>query len=179
MKLTDAAIVLSSLLIVIVFALTAETDIRWVGHALAGTMSLSYSVAVVVAGAMRAGRVRKSQGVGLSGLHRKTAIYLSAILVVTFLYGLWISISHGEPVFWEHGELSPATLHGWFGLTAMVVGIIQAGPCLAIRDRRRIKRLHMILGYTLTLLLVAQTWLGTQAAIGETAELAALIPPLL
>jgi hypothetical protein len=115
----------------------------------------------------------------LSGLHKKTAIYLSAILVVTFLYGLWISISHGEPVFWEQDELSPATLHGWFGLTAMIVGIIQAAPCLVLRDRRKIKELHMILGYALATLLVAQTWLGAQATIGETVELSALIPPLL
>jgi hypothetical protein len=82
-------------------------------------------------------------------------------------------------VFWEQDELSPATLHGWFGLTAMIVGIIQAAPCLVLRDRRKIKELHMILGYALATLLVAQTWLGAQATIGETVELSALIPPLL
>lgn len=175
MKLTDAAIVLSSLLIVIVFALTAETDIRWVGHALAGIAGLSFSVVTVLAGAQLAGRIKRAQGINISGLHTKIAIYLATLIVATFIYGLWSRVSHEEPLFWQHSE-SLTTLHGWFGLTAMIVAIAQVVPRLAIRNRRKTRRLHMILGYALVMLLIIQTVLGIQAAILESAELTAVIP---
>ena len=86
--MVDVVILLSAVLIVIVFAFTAETEIRWVGHALAGIISLLFSIAAAVVGAMLVGRMRRAQGVNLFGLHKKITIYLVALIVGAFFFGL-------------------------------------------------------------------------------------------
>ncbi len=113
--MVDVVILLSAVLIVIVFAFTAETEIRWVGHALAGIISLLFSIAAAVVGAMLVGRMRRAQGVNLFGLHKKITIYLVALIVGAFFFGLWSRVSHGEPLFWQHIEPLATVVHGWFG----------------------------------------------------------------
>jgi hypothetical protein len=50
--MSDVAIILSLLVVKIVFAFTRETEICWVGHALAGIFSLVFSIAAAVVGVM-------------------------------------------------------------------------------------------------------------------------------
>jgi hypothetical protein len=164
---------------VIVFVFTGETEIRWVGHALAGIFSLVFSVAAAVLGAMMVGRIRKMQGVNLFRLHRKITIYLALLIVGTFFYGLWDRTSHGEPLFWQHVEPLATVVQGWFGLVVTIITVVQIVPCLAAKDRRKTRKLHMILGYALVLSLVIQTFLGIEAALVESAEVAIFTRSLL
>lgn len=170
---SDAAIVVSALSVIIVFAFTAQTDIRWVGHGLAGVYSLLFSIAATFVGAMIVGRVKRPQGVNLFALHRKITIYLTALIAATFIYGIWSRIAHGEPLFWQHTEPLVTVIQGWFGLVVMVAAVAQVFPCLtAIRKNRK---LHMILGYALLVMLVVQTWLGFGAAMIESAGIASIL----
>ena len=176
--MVDVVILLSAVLIVIVFAFTAETEIRWVGHALAGIISLLFSIAAAVVGAMLVGRMRRAQGVNLFGLHKKITIYLVALIVGAFFFGLWSRVSHGKPLFWQHIEPLATVVHGWFGLVVVIIAVLQVVPCLAVKDRRKTRKVHMILGYALVISLVIQTFLGIEAALVENAESALLVHSL-
>jgi hypothetical protein len=167
--LVNIAIAVSSVLVLVVYAFTANTDIRWVGHALAGILSLLFSIAAAMVGAMLVGRIGRAQGVNLFRLHRKITIYLAALIIVTFSYGLWDRVSHGEPLFWQHIEPLATVVHGWFGLVVTIMAVAQVIPCLVVKDRIRTRKLHMFLGYALVVSLVLQTFLGILAALIEVA----------
>ena len=175
--ITDVAIAVSALSIIIVFAFTYQTDLRWTGHGLAGVCSLLFSIAATLIGAMIVGRVKRPQGINLFALHKKITIYLAALIVATFVFGIWSRIAHEEPLFWQHSEPIVTVVQGWFGLVVTVAAIVQVLPCLTVKRKNR--QLHMILGYALTIMLVIQTWLGFGAAIIEIAETAAAFLPLL
>lgn len=168
--ISDVAIILSSLSIVIFFAFTAETEIRWVGHALAGIFGLTFSTAAAVVGAMQVGRIRRIQGINLFSLHRKITVYLAMLIVGVFFYGLWSRTTHGELLFLQHADPLVTVTHGWFGLILMIIAIAQVLPCLVAKNRRKTKKLHMILGYALVLSLVLQTFLGVGAGLIEVAK---------
>ena len=174
---SDAAIAVSTLSIMIVFAFTYQTDLRWTGHGLAGIYSLLFSIVATLIGAMIVGRVKRPTGINLLALHKKITIYLAALIVATFIYGVWSRTAHGELLFWQQSEPIVTVVQGWFGLVVTFAAITQVLPCLTARRKNR--KLHMILGYTLTIMLVIQTWLGFGAAIIEIAETAATVLPLL
>jgi len=165
---SDVAIIVSALMITIVFVLTADTDLRWVAHGLAGIFSLIFSVAAALVGAQIVGRIKRPKGINLFKLHRKIAIYLAALVVITFAQGLWDRIAHGEPLFWQHVEPLGIVVQGWFGLFVTILAISQLVPALVVKDRRKIRKLHRILGYTMVISLVIQTFLGVEAALVES-----------
>jgi hypothetical protein len=166
---SDIAIIATSLLILIGTAFTAETDFPWVGQDLAGIPSLFFLVAAVLFGAMLFGRLKRPQGVNLFRLHRKMGVFFAVLIVITFFHGLWDRIAHGEPFFWQHTEPLVTVVHGWFGLILMILAISQVSSSLAVKDRRRIRRLHMTLGYVLLILLIVQIFLGIGTILVETA----------
>lgn len=169
LSLSNVAIIFSSLLIIIIFALTAETELHWVGHALAGVLSLLFSMATAIVGAMLTGRIRRLQGINLFRLHKKLSIYLAILVLAAFFLGVWARVAYGEPLFWQHTDPLIMVVQGWFGLVVTVAALAQIIPCLTVKDRRKMRRLHMILGYVLVILLVVQMFLGVGAALVEIA----------
>ena len=166
---SDIAIIATSLLIFIGTAFTAESDFPWVGQDLAGIPSLFFLVAALLFGAMLVGRLKKLQGVNLFGLHKKIGVFFAILIVVTFIHGLWDRIVHGEPFFWQHLSPLPMVVHGWIGLSIMILALTQVIPSLAIKNRKHIRKLHMILGYSLLVLVIIQIFLGVDLALVEFA----------
>jgi hypothetical protein len=171
---SDIAIIASLLMIVIVFVLTAGTSARWVGHALAGIISLIFSVAAALVGAILVGRVKGPKGIKWFRLHRKIAIWLAVIITITFVQGLFDRYSHVELLFWQHTEPLTLVIKGWLGLTVTIVAIVQVLLSLVVKDRRKVKKIHMMLGYTLIILLAIITILGIEAAWVESTTTAFL-----
>jgi hypothetical protein len=165
----DIAIIATSLLILIGTAFTAETEFPWVVQDLAGIPGLFFSVASVIVGATLVGRLKRPQGVNLFRLHRKIGVFFAVLVVVTFIHGLWDRIAHGEQFFWQHTEPSVTVVHGWVGVIIMIMALSQVVPSLAVKDRRKTGKLHMILGYALLILLIIQIFLGIGTVLVETA----------
>ena len=166
---SDIAIIATSLLIFIGTAFTAESDFPWVGQDLAGIPSLFFLVAALLFGAMLVGRLKRPQGINLFRLHRKISVFFAALVTVTFFHGLWDRIAHGELFFWQHTEPLVTVVHGWFGLIFMILAILQVASSLAVKDRRKIRKLHMILGYALLILVIVEIFLGIETVLVETA----------
>lgn len=160
-----------------VFGFTYGTEIRWLSHAIAGIISLLLAIVVVLIGAMSAGRIKSMRGVNLVKPHRKLSIYLSLLILGTFFLGVWSRNVHGEPLFWQDVEPLAAFLQGWLGLLISIIAFSQVIPCLVVKDKRKTRGLHSILGYALVLLLIIQTVLGVQLIIAETAEIEVLTFP--
>lgn len=169
MKLSswDVAIIATSLTVLVGTVFTVETEFPWIGQDLAGIPSLLFLVAAVFFGAMLVGRLKRPQGVNLFSLHRKIGVFFAALVVVTFIHGLYDRVAHGEPFFWQHTEPLVTVVHGWFGLIAMALALAQVVPSLAIKDRRKTRKVHMILGYTLSVMIVIQIFLGIWTVLVE------------
>jgi len=165
----DVAIILSALSVIVVFAVTALTELHWVAHALGGVFSLCFSVAAALVGAMLTGRIRKKVGTNLFRLHKKISAYLTVLVVSTFFLGIWDRVFYGEPLFWQHTAPLAMVVQGWFGLVVTIMAIAQAVPCFVVKDKRKTRKLHMILGYALVIALVIQTFLGVEAILVEIA----------
>jgi hypothetical protein len=152
-------------LILFVFALTAQTDFHWIGHALVGTFSLLLSLSTAVTGAILARRIKIQHGASLIGAHQKIAIYLDAFVVTSFFLGLWSRLSMGESVFWQVAQPLELVVfvHGWFGLFVTVLAILQVVACLLMKRKMVPRRVHKFFGYSLAALLVIQTVLGISA----------------
>jgi len=164
----DVAIILSALSVIVVFAVTALTELHWVAHALAGILSLLFSMVTAAVGAMLTGRIKRA-GTNLFALHKKISAYLTILVVSTFLIGLWDRIFYGEPLFWQHTDPLAMVVQGWFGLVVTIMAIAQAVPCFVVKDKRKTRKLHTILGYALVIALVIQTFLGVEAVLVEIA----------
>ncbi len=167
--ITEISIVISALLVIIVFAMTAETELHWIGHALAGILSLLFTIATAVFGAMLSGRIKRSQGTDLLRFHKELGVYIGILVLAAFSLGIWARIAYGEPLFWQHTDPIVMVVQGWFGLVVTITALAQIIPCFASKDRRKTRRLHMILGYVLLIFLVVQTFLGVGAALVEIA----------
>jgi hypothetical protein len=61
--------------------------------------------------------------------------------------------------------LLPASFHGRFGLAVVVVALLQVIPSLVVKKRKKIRKLHQILGYALPFLVLIQVILGIRLAI--------------
>ena len=145
--------------------MTSGTEVLWVGHAIAGIFSFVFVVTGVIAGAGITERIKRIRETYTYKLHRKINTYATLLIVGTFVYGLWSRIAHGEPLFWQHVESFAVVLHGWWGLIVSIVAVFQIVSCFAVKDRRKTRRLHMVLGYSLVILLVVQTVLGIESSI--------------
>ncbi len=169
LDISDVAFVLSAVAIVAVFAYTAATELHWVAHAIAGILSLLFSVATAYVGAMLRGRVKPKNllGSNLLRLHNKFSIYLTVLVLSAFSSGLWDRIAYREPLFWQHIDPLAMVVQGWFGLVVTILATAQVTPCLV--GRRKKRKFHMILGYALVLALVIQIFLGVEAALVKMA----------
>jgi hypothetical protein len=163
----DVSFLLSVALIAIIFALTATTEFHWVAHAIAGVISLLFSLATVIVGAMLGGRIKRRKGANLFRLHRKASSFLTILVLSAFFSGLWGRASHGEPLFWQHVYPLAPVVQGWSGLVVTIISIAQVIPCFA--GKRKNRKLHMILGYALLVALVIQIFLGVETALIEMA----------
>ena len=132
------------------------------GHAISGITGLVLAVGVLITGAMIRGRIKKPEGTSLFKLHRKVSVLFGLFVLGTFFYGLWIRSQHDEPIL--------ASVHGWLGLVISLIVIAQIILCLAVKERRKIRVLHMFLGYAAAFLVVIQTALGFELAVAETVE---------
>lgn len=166
--LSDLSIIATLIIALIGTALTFQTEIVWVGQDFAGIPSLFFLIAVILMGARLAGRLKTPQdrkGVNLFGIHKKFGVFFAFLVIVTFIIGLWGRIFHGELFFWEDSELSIAIIHGWFGLLITILALLQVVPSIVTKDRGRIRRLHLIIGYLLLIVIIIQILSGIGAAI--------------
>jgi hypothetical protein len=107
-------------------------------------------VYTLATGAMLKGRIKQRQ-TNIFLLHKKAAIYFGTFSLGTLLYGLLLEIQHEEPVL--------TSIHGKLGTFLLLIVIFQIIPSLILRDRSRIRKPHMILGYALApLMLVEASW---------------------
>lgn len=167
--LSDIAIIATSLIILVGTVLTDQTEFPWVGQDLAAIVSFLFLVAAILFGAMLVGRLKGTRGVNLFRLHRKIGVFFAILIVVTFIHGFWDRILMDEPFFWQHTYPLVTVLHGWFGLVLTIMALLQVVPSLAIKDRRKTKKLHMILGYSLLIMIIIEISLGVGAALLELA----------
>ncbi len=175
---SDVLIAVVVLLAIASFVLIYATGIFWIAHVITGTVSLIFVVLAAVSGAMLGGRVKRIQGLNFS-FHRKLGISLVLLIGVTFVYGLYARSLHVEFLFWQHTEPWEPVFKGWLGLVILVVALSQVILSLAVKDRMRIRRLHMLIGYSLVVLLIVETAIGIGLAINEISETAELSLPLL
>jgi hypothetical protein len=166
---SDIAIITTALIILVGTVLTDQTTFPWVGQDLAAIPSFLFLVAAILFGAMIVGKLKRPQGVNLFRLHRKIGVFFAVLIVVTFIHGFWDRILMGEPFFWQHTYPLVTVLHGWFGLILTIMALLQVISSLAIKDRRKTRKLHMILGYALLIVIIVEIFLGIGAALLELA----------
>jgi cytochrome b561 len=167
---SDIAIIATALIILVGTVLTDTTAFPWVGQDLAAIPSFLFLVATIIFGAMLVARLKKPQGlVNLFRLHRKIGVFFAVLIVVTFIHGFWDRILMGEPFFWQHTYPLATVLHGWFALVLTIMALLQVIPSLAIKDRRNTRKLHMILGYALLVVIIIEIFLGIGSALLELA----------
>ena len=159
--------VLNVLILVAIFLaiggifLSYGLDAYWIGHAIAGIIVFSAIVFVPTFGAMIKGRIKRIKGFGVFKAHRRLAILLGSFVLVTFLYGFWVTTWR-----YEFRISLPTSLHGRLGLAILVLAALQLIPSLVIKRRQKIRIPHRIIGYTLPVLIILQVILGVQVAIG-------------
>jgi hypothetical protein len=166
---SDIAIIVTALIILIGTVLTDQTAYPWVGQDLAAIPGFLFSVTAILFGAMLVGRLRRPQGVNLFKVHRKIGVFFAGLIVVTFFHGLWDRILLGEPFFWQHTYPLVTVVHGWFGVILTIMVLLQVVPKLAIKDIRKTRKLHMILGYALVILIIIEIFFGIETALVELA----------
>lgn len=110
----------------------------------------------IATGAMLKGRIKRKQ-TNVFLLHKKAAIYFGTFVLGTLLYGLFLEIQHGEPVL--------TSTHGKLGILLLLIVIFQIIPSLVLRDRTMIRKLHMILGYSLAPLIILEASRGLYSSI--------------
>lgn len=166
---SDIAIIATAVIILVGTVLTDQTEFPWVGQDLAAIPSFLFLIVTILFGAVLVGRLKRPQVVNLFRLHRKIGVFFAVLIVVTFIHGFWDRILMGEPFFWQHTYPLTTVLHGWFGLVLTIMALLQVIPGLAIKDRRKTRKLHMILGYTLLMVIIVEIFLGIGAALLELA----------
>ena len=165
---SDISIIATLITVLISTALTFQTEIVWVGQDFAGIPSLFFLIAVIFIGARLAGRLRTPpdhKGVNLLGVHKKFGVFFVFLIITTLIIGLWGRIFHGELFFWEDTELSVPVIHGWVGLLITILALLQVIPSLVIKDRSKIRKLHLIVGYLVLTVFIIQILLGIGAVL--------------
>jgi len=157
----DMAIISASIML-LYFILTSNTENMWIGHAAAGAVSLLFTAFGIFFGAMMVGRVKRFEGVNAFKLHRKISVYVTILILATFIYGLWLIGGHGESMFWEQSESFTLALHGWVGLAVVAIALSQTLPSFLLKKTKTKRTVHTILGYVLMALLLLQLFLGMQ-----------------
>lgn len=153
-----ALLILSGLILTILAtALTFNSEVRWVGHAVAGTFSLILLITIMATGGMLTGRLRKRENIQIFPLHRTVSIWFGIFVIGAFLFGLSVTALRGEPVL--------ESIHGLLGLTVAVLAAAQLIPSLIMKNRSSVRGVHRITGYLLAPLVTLQVIAGLYAAV--------------
>ncbi|KYK23782.1 hypothetical protein AYK24_00685 [Thermoplasmatales archaeon SG8-52-4] len=137
---------------------SSEKVVVWQGHAIVSIIGLILAIFIVINGAKLTGRIKGKKGVKTYKLHRVFSILFGLFMVGTVFYGLWIVSQHGKPIL--------SSVHGWLGLIIAIFAILQLIPCIFVKNRSKIKIPHMLIGYSLLLLVILQVILGAQIVYG-------------
>ncbi|MFA5348686.1 MAG: DUF4079 family protein [Methanoregula sp.] len=133
-------------------ALTFGTETRWIGHAVTSIIGMILMIVVLLTGAVQKGRIRTIRLHNVFRYHKVASTWFSLFVVGTFVLGLLTTMGHSEPVL-----ESP---HGIIGLALVLMAIVQLVPSFLVRERARIRALHMIVGYAIVPVFILQTVLG-------------------
>lgn len=118
---------------------------KWIGHALIAIISLLLMSYVLTTGAMLKGRLKRKSG-NIFKLHKRSGIYFGALILGSFIYGLYIRLQHEESIL--------SSVHGKLGLAILLIVTLQVLPSLILKNRAKYRGLHRIIGYTLAPILV-------------------------
>ncbi|HUX99926.1 MAG TPA: hypothetical protein VMV49_10270 [Candidatus Deferrimicrobium sp.] len=122
-------------------------------HIIAGSMSLMLSIITVLLSAMFNGRIGKSKGhMELLSLHKYFGIALGISVILTFIFMILPPIYAGEPII--------LGIHGWFAFTALVIAISEVLMRFIVKDKSKIRKIHLYLGYLLLIILSFQIVFG-------------------
>lgn len=171
-------ITLVVLLTILSFILVYTTEIFWIAHAIAGTVSLVFVILVALSGTVTRGKLKRIRALGFR-VHKRLGISLVILIGVTFFYGLYARWLHDELLFWQHTEPWEPVFKGWLGLAILILAVSQVILSLAVKNRRRIRQLHMIIGYSLVVLIAIEMAIGIGLALNEISEAAELFLLLL
>lgn len=153
MKITaNRLILVAAIAVAAGFLLTANRDYRWLGHSIAGLVTIGFLSGVVICGSALAGRLRRPPNPGRFKLHRKLGIALGFAVSATFSYGLLVMLPQGKRLLY--------TPHGWFGLAIVILSFYQVIPSLTLKGRKLTRFTHRWVGYTLGALIFLQSALG-------------------
>ncbi len=157
LRYLDAVIVILILISLIIVLLTYGTDQGWVGHALLALIGLGLLVSTVAIGPVLSGRIKKGRDPNTFRTHRRLGIWSAIFLEVTFFYGIIVADQTGTPFL--------SSIHGPLGAAIAVLIAIQVVPSLVVKGRKRIRRAHMVLGFTLLILVILQVAYGLYMAV--------------
>ncbi len=115
-------------------------------------------ILALVEGTMLTGRIQKGGGNPFM-LHGRAGIFLFALLLGTFFYGLWIRILHDEPLL--------RSIHGWLGLIIVIMAALQVLPSLTAKERTKLRPMHRLLGYSLAPLIVIEAAWGLYMGVTD------------
>lgn len=139
---------------------------KWIGHALIAIISLLLMSYVLTTGAMLKGRLKRKSG-NIFKLHKRSGIYFGALILGSFIYGLYIRLQHEESIL--------SSVHGKLGLAILLIVTLQVLPSLILKNRAKYRGLHRIIGYTLAPILVIDAGWGLHNGVtGGTKSLVLL-----
>ena len=140
---------------------------KWIGHALIAIISLALMVYALTTGALLKRRIKKKSQGNVFKLHKRVGIYFGALILGSFIYGLWIRLQHGESIL--------SSVHGKLGLIILLTVVLQIFPSLVFKNRARYRGLHKMIGYALAPILVIDAGWGLHnGVIGRTKSLVLL-----
>ena len=137
---------------------------KWIGHALIAIISLVLMVYALTTGALLKRRIKKKSQGNVFKFHKSVGIYFGALILGSFIYGLWIRLQHGESIL--------SSVHGKLGLIILLTVVLQIFPSLVFKNRARYRGLHKMIGYALAPILVIDAGWGLHNdVIGRTKSL--------
>jgi cytochrome b561 len=137
---------------------TELTTFDWLNHSLPGTLSLILGIAILWSGGMLKGRFNKSKKFKPFRIHKTLTIILSLLLTITFFFGMRLT--------YQNDAVLMSSLHGYVG--AAIIAITWTSLYLSpfIQKKESARKLHSKLGILMVMLLILQTILGFQNALG-------------
>ncbi|MGQ4873078.1 MAG: DUF4079 family protein [Promethearchaeota archaeon] len=129
-------------------------DYNWIIHAILSLISLTILILLAIYGLSIRGITKKIiKTKNKYNIHKKLAISLLVLIIITFSYGLWLSFLHGQNLL--------STLHGLTGVIILSFTLIQVVLSLIIKKRNRMLKIsHAIFGFGLLVLMIFQIILG-------------------
>jgi hypothetical protein len=159
----------TALALLLIIGIVAFVYMSWIGHALVGLAVIVLLVLALVEGAMLTGRIQKGSGNSFAP-HRRAGLFLFSLLLGAFFYGLWTRLLHDEPLL--------RSVHGWLGLIIVIIAALQILPSLMTGERRKLRPIHRLLGYSLAPLIVIEATLGLYAGVTDGGKSLVLVHSL-